>query len=307
MLSFLKKLDPVARAVQKNRLDLRAAAGLERREVALPDGRTIAYLDSGGAHPPLVLVHGIGANKDHWPRLARRLASRFRILALDLPGFGESSKEGDFSMTGQAEAVVAFADAVGLRRFHLAGSSMGGRIVAEVAHRHADRLLSLWLLDPAGAEGERPSEMIEGLLAGEGVPLFAQTAEEYAASVAFTMSQPPHIPKPALRVLAAESAAAYDLNHEIFGRMVEEMAAGPPTEALLDGIEVPTLITWGDEDRVLHSSGARTIAARMPNATVRIMRGIGHIPMLEDPEATARAYLAFHDSTASDDDASDDA
>ena len=92
---------------------------------------------------------------------------------------------------GQAEAALAIADALGLERFHLAGSSMGGRIVAEVAAAHPDRLLSLWLLAPAGAEGERPSEMIETLLDGGDVPLFSQTAQEYADSVAFTMSQPP--------------------------------------------------------------------------------------------------------------------
>ena len=296
MLSFLKKLDPIALAVEKSRRDLRAKAGFTVEETALPDGRTIAYLDTGGAHPPLLLVHGIGASKDHWPRLARRLAGRFRILAMDLPGFGDSAKTGDVSMVGQAETVVAFADALGLRRVHLAGSSMGGRIVAEVAHRHADRLLSLWLLDPAGAEGERPSEMIEGLFAGEGVPLFARTADEYAASVAFTMSQPPSIPTPALRVLAAESAEAYDRNLDIFRQMSEAFATGPTTEAILTDVAVPTLVTWGEEDRVLHPSGAATIAAAMPDATVHLLPGVGHLPMLEDPDAAARAYLSFLDA-----------
>ena len=295
-MGLLSRLDPVARAVRKAREDLRAKAGLVASTLTLPDGREVAYLDDGADAPPLVLVHGIGASRDHWPRLARRLAGRLRLVALDLPGFGESAKTGDLSMTGQAEAVVAAADALGLGRFHLAGSSMGGRIVAEVAHRHADRLLSLWLLDPAGAQGEKSSEMIAGLLAGEGVPLFARTSAEYAASVAFTMSQPPAIPRPALRVLAAESAQAYDRNLEIFRQMSEEFAAGPTTEALLDGVAVPTLISWGTEDRVLHPSGAATIAAAMPDATVRLMPGIGHLPMLEDPDATAADYLAFLDA-----------
>ena len=295
MFAFLRRLDPVARAVDRARRRLRAEAGLARRQLALPDGREVVYLDTETDKPPLVLVHGIGASKDHWPHLARRLADRVRVVAPDLPGFGESDVAGDLSMVGQGEAVVAFLDALGLDRVHLAGSSMGGRVVAELAHRHAGRLRSLWLLDPAGAQGEAPGEMIEGLFAGEGVPLFARTPEEYEASIAFTMRQPPDIPRPALRVLAAESAAVYDHNTDVFAAMSWEMAVGPTTEDLLRDVAVPTLVTWGEDDRVLHPSGAATIAAAMPDATVRLMPGVGHLPMMEAPDATARDWLAFLD------------
>ena len=302
-MGFLSRFDPVARAVDKARRDLRDKAGLVRSSLALPDGREIAYLDNGradDARPPLVMLHGIGASMDHWPRLARRLAERVRAVAPDLPGFGESDRDpdGDYSMTAQADAVVAFADALGLDRFHLAGSSMGGRIAAEIAHRYPDRLRSLWLLAPAGAEGERPSEMIEGLLAGEPVPLFSRTADEYAATLDYIMTRPPKVPKPALRVLAAESAEGYALNHTIFKAMSDEFVARPSTEVLLEGLDVPTLITWGEDDRVLHPSGAATTAAGMPDATVEVMAETGHLPMMEDPEATAAAYLAFLDAHA---------
>ncbi|WP_420456002.1 alpha/beta fold hydrolase [Rubrivirga sp.] len=293
MFGFLKSLDPVARAVDRARRRLRAKAGLERRTLRLDDGREIVYLDTGTDLPPLVAVHGIGASKDHWPRLAALVADRVRVVAPDLPGFGESDVTGDLSMVGQAQAVVAFLDALGLDRVHLAGSSMGGRVVAEVAHRHPDRLRSLWLLAPAGAEGDRPSEMIEGFFAGEGVPLFARTPAEYEASVAFTMRRPPPIPRPALRVLAAESAEAYDHTVQVFLDMSWEFAFGPSTEALLAGLDVPTLISWGELDRVLHPSGAATIAAGMPDATVRTMSGVGHLPMLEAPDETAEVFRAF--------------
>ena len=298
-MGFFARFDPVARAVERARRALREAAGLARRSVTLPDGRAVVMLDggpAGDARAPLVMVHGIGASKDHWPRLARPLAARLRVIAPDLPGFGESDAEGDFSMAAQAEAVVALADTLGLETFHLAGSSMGGRIAAEVAHRHPERLRSLWLLAPAGAQGERPSEMIENLLAGQGIPLFSRTAAEYAATLRYTMSRPPDIPRPALRVLAAESAAHYDLNHAIFATMSQELATGPTTETLLDGLAVPTLITWGADDRVLHPSGATTLAAGLPDATVEVMPDTGHLPLLEDPETTAAAYLAFLDA-----------
>ena len=298
LTSWLRALDPVARAVDRARSDLRARAGLVRRVVSLPSGVEVAYLDTEADLPPLVLLHGIGASKDHWPRLARHLAGRFRVVAPDLPGFGESSKPvgADYSMPAQAEHVRQFLEALKLGAVHLAGSSMGGRVAAQFAATHPGLVRTLWLLDPAGAEGERHSEMVERVLAGEPTPLFSRTADEYAATLAFTMSRPPDIPRPALRVLAAEGAPFYEHYHRLFDALTAELLEGPSTEDLLRGLALPTLVTWGEEDRVLHVSGADAIGAAMPNATVRRMPGIGHLPMLEDPARTAADYLAFHDA-----------
>ena len=293
MLDLLKKLDPVAYAVRRARALARRRAGMERREVRLPSGLDVAYLDTGGAGAPLVLVHGIGASKDHWPPLAAALGGRFRTVAPDLPGYGESTHDADTSLTGLAEAVRAFAEALDLGRFHLAGSSMGGRVAAELAAAHPDAVRTLWLLNPAGARGEALSEMIARTEAGEPPPLFSRTPEEYAEVVAFTMTEPPAIPRPALRVLAAEGALHYDRYRVLFDALADELRDGPTTEDLLAGLDVPTLVTWGAEDRVLHPSGAATIAAAMPNARAHVMPGVGHVPMLEDPEATAAAYLAW--------------
>ena len=298
MRSWLRTLDPIARAVDKNRTDLRAKAGFHRRTRTLPDGRIVVYLDTETDLPPLLLLHGIGASKDHWPRLARRLNGRFRLIAPDLPGFGESDRTGPFTLPAQAEAALAFADGLGIGRFHLAGSSMGGRVAAEVAARHPERVRTLWLLNPAGAAGEALSEMIQTVQAGGDVPLFAKTGAEYAAVLRYTMETPPHVPRVALRVLGAEMRADHDLHLQIFRQMAEAFAAGPTTEALLAGVDVPTLVTWGAADRVLHPSGAQTIAAGMPDARPHVMPGVGHLPHLENPDGAAEAYLAFQHGIA---------
>ena len=295
MLDLLKRLDPVAYAVRRARALARRRAGLERRTVRLPSGLDIVYLDSGGEGAPLVLVHGIGASKDHWPALAAQIGGRLRTVVPDLPGYGESTHDADTSLGGLAEAVRALAEALDLGRFHLAGSSMGGRVAAELAAAYPDRVRTLWLLDPAGARGEALSEMIERTEAGEPPPLFSRTAGEYADVLAFTMTEPPDIPRPALRVLAAEGAAHYDRYRSLFDALADELRDGLTTEDLLRGLPIPTLVTWGGADRVLHPSGAATIAAAMPNARVHLMPGVGHVPMLEDPEAAAAAYLAFLD------------
>ncbi|MDT0630245.1 alpha/beta fold hydrolase [Rubrivirga litoralis] len=293
MLDLLRKLDPVAYAVRRARALARRRAGLSRREARLPSGLDVVYLDSGGAGAPLVLVHGIGASKDHWPPLAERLGGRFRIVVPDLPGYGESEHDADTSLAGLTAAVYELAETLELGPFHLAGSSMGGRVAAELAAAHPDAVRTLWLIDPAGARGEALSEMIERTEAGEPPPLFSRTPDEYADVVAFTMSEPPDLPRPALRVLAAEGALHYDRYRRLFDALADELRDGPTTEELLAGLDVPTLVTWGGADRVLHPSGAATIAAAMPNARAHVMPGLGHVPMLEDPEGTAAAYLAW--------------
>lgn len=296
MLDLLRKLDPVALAVRRARRMARRRAGMDRHEVTLPSGADVVYLDTGGAGVPLILVHGIGASKDHWPPLAAQIGGRFRILAPDLPGFGESTHDGvDTSMVGQAQTLDAFADALGLGRFHLAGSSMGGRVAAVYAAAHPDRLRSLWLLDPAGALGTELSEMIQQIEAGAPPPLFSRTADEYAEVIAFTMAEPPDWPRPALRVLAAEGAPHYDRYLALFDALADEIRDGKTTEEILAGLDVPTLVTWGGADRVLHPSGAATIAAAVTDGRAHVMPGLGHVPMLEDPEGSAAAYLAFLD------------
>src|SRR3546814_19009731 len=98
------------------------------------------------------MVHGIGADKDNWAQIAPFLRGTGRLIALDLPGFGDSGKptDGDYSIVAQAERLGQFLDALKLPRAHFAGNSMGGAVVLEFAHRHPERVQSLWLLDPAG-------------------------------------------------------------------------------------------------------------------------------------------------------------
>src|SRR5436853_5216754 len=107
----------------------RALAGLERKEIELPGGLHYAYLD-GGHGEPLMLLHGFGANKDNFLRVARFLTARYRVIVPDHIGFGESAhpRDADYSPAAQAERLRALAQSLGMTRLHLGGNSMGGQI-----------------------------------------------------------------------------------------------------------------------------------------------------------------------------------
>ncbi len=268
----------------------RGAAGLERKEIDAA-GFHIVYLD-GGQGDPLVLIHGFGADKDNWTRVSKYLTPRYRVIAPDLPGFGESSKpeNGKYSIKDQVGYLHAILQALDLKNVSLGGSSMGGHIAAMYAATYPNEVKSLWLVAPAGVSTADQSEL-GGLLAGGGAnPLLARTPEEFETVVHFVMAEPPYIPGSIRNVLANRAAANYPLHARIFTQLLEGDA---PLEPSVTGLVTPTHILWGDYDRALSVNGAQILAALIPKATVTIMPGIGHLPMIERPRASAEDYLDF--------------
>jgi pimeloyl-ACP methyl ester carboxylesterase len=267
----------------------RSAAGLSRHETDV-DGFHIVYLE-GGQGEPLLLLHGFGADKDNFTRVAKFLTPRFHVIAPDLPGFGESSKPADASYTivEQVERVHAFAQSLGFKTVHIGGSSMGGEISAVYAAKYPAETGSLWLLAPAGVASAPPSDLALRIQQGGNNPLIAANADEFAAVFQFVMADPPFVPRRILDVMGRTAVANHDLNLKIFG----QLHGSPPLESQVQGLAVPTRIVWGDKDRALNVGGAGILAGLMPKARVLILPGIGHLPMLERPREVGEDYLAF--------------
>ncbi|WP_293002546.1 alpha/beta fold hydrolase [Nevskia sp.] len=277
----------------------RMRAGLQRSQTDIP-GFGIVYLEGGPADaPPVLLLHGIGADKDNWTRVAAFLTKRYRVYAVDLPGFGESGKPADarYRVADQVERVAQIAKALKIERFHLGGNSMGGWIAAAYAIAHPEQVRSLWLLDPAGVFGADDSEMVKLMAAGLPVPLFARSEADFGRVLHFVMQKPPFIPAPVRAVLARRQIANLTLNEFIFTEIREQSGAlDASLAALQPPLPTPTLIVWGEQDRVLHVSGAAILQRLLPNSQLQRLPAIGHLPMLEAPGAVTRAYLAFLDT-----------
>ncbi|MGB9148761.1 MAG: alpha/beta hydrolase [Burkholderiales bacterium] len=270
----------------------RRRAGLVRKQIDLPGGLHYAYLE-GGEGEPLMLLHGFGANKDNFTRVARLLTSHYRVIVPDHIGFGESAHppDADYSPAGQAIRLRALAKALGIEKLHLGGSSMGGHIALTYAALYPAEVNSLWLIDSGGAWTAPASEMAALLNETGQNPLMAKSEEEFAGIFSFVMSDRPFILRPMLNVLARERMRNFALEDRIFRRIKADSV-----EARIDGMTTPTLIVWGEKDRVIHVETAGILHKLLPNSRVIMMPGIGHLPMIERPRQCAEDYLYFREA-----------
>jgi len=169
---------------------------------------------------------------------------------------------------------------------------MGGHIAGAYTATHPEKVKSLVMIAPGGVASAEPSEMAHRLAAGGANPLIVATADDYEDLLDFVFFERPFIPRPIKTVFVREAIAHRPLNVSIFKQYRDPRHLEPLENGLKD-MAVPTLIIWGAEDRVLHASGARILAAAMPKARAVVMAGVGHVPMIEKPEDTAALILAF--------------
>jgi pimeloyl-ACP methyl ester carboxylesterase len=272
----------------------RSRAGLERKETTLADGTRMVWLE-GGTGAPLVLVHGFGADKDNFTRVARYLTPHYRVIAPDLVGFGESAHRADvdYHYAAQAGRLRAFVQALGLSRIDLGGNSMGGGIAMSYAAQHPTEVASLWLIDCAGIAEAPPSELAKIVTTTGENPLMITQESDFPAFLKFVMSDPPYIPGSVMDVLARERIANQALERQVFAQIATDSVS-----ASIKGLATPTLILWGDEDRALSVGTVPVLRMLLPNAQAVVMPHIGHAPMIERPKDSAEDYLRFRQGLA---------
>ena len=180
------------------------------------DGHRIPYL-VGGDGPPLVLLHGFGADKDHWSVVSRYLTNHFTVYAPDLPGFGEADRKTDVSYGREAQItrLKMFLDGLNLSEVSLGGSSMGGYLAFMFAHRYPNSVNKLWLLAPAGALSAEPSEFMLTLEENSN-PLIVETEPQLQELARLCFFKPPSIPKRFKKVLLDRSSRVADFNRMVF-------------------------------------------------------------------------------------------
>ncbi len=267
----------------------RSMSGLEKKSITIDD-HTIVYLE-GGEGEVILLVHGFNGEKDNWTRFARPLTKKYRVIATDDPGFGESTfrKESSYSIKNQVERFAKFTAALKLKKFHMAGNSMGGAISGNFALRYPERLLSLALINAAGIKNAEKSEFLRASEKGINL-LVVKKPADYKSIMNFVFINPPFLPAPIIRYLGEVNLKRTPQNELIFEQIRNDIKS---LEMHLHKIKTPTLVLWGDRDRVLHVSGADIFHKNLENSKLVIMKDCGHVPMIERPGEAANHYLNF--------------
>ena len=284
--------------VQLMRWLMRKRARVVRKTVVV-DGRIWPYLEGGDrSKPTLVMVHGFGADKDHWTFYAPWLTRDYHLIAPDLPGFGENDRDGElpFDVTSQAARLKGFLDVLGIERPHLGGNSMGGWIALRFAIDYPDRLRTLTLMNNAGIMGADESELQKLAADRDYNPLVLASLDDADRLIAFVVRKPTHVPARLKPVIYADALKHRDLLDKIFWVIADEMEQKPLNDQL-GGVKVPTLIIWGRHDKLIDVSCVAVLEAGIAGSRSHIFEHVAHVPMIEDPKATAdvqREFLAKH-------------
>jgi len=270
----------------------RSVSGLGYKTVVIGD-ETWHYLEGGPRDAEMVLLlHGFGGDKDNWTRFSKSLTDRYRVIAPDLPGFGESTRhpDWDYSLPPQRSRVSGFVQALGLEQFHVVGHSMGGHLAALYTYRYPEQVLSMALFNNAGVDAPDVSDLQRALAKGDN-PLVVKSLEDFDGLLAFASYKQPFVPWPVKGVLAQRALDYAEFNQFIFESLISDSSSN--LEPILADVEAPVLILWGEYDRVVDVSSVNVMRPLLPRTEVVIMKDTGHLPMLERSAETATHYLRF--------------
>ena len=258
-----------------------------------------------GTGPPVVFLHGFGANRTHWTPWLPGLTTDHECLTVDLPGFGEAPApaDGDYSPAGMARAVVDWIEDLDLDDCTIVGHSMGGGVAL---------LVALYLLDRA-AGGGRPR--LGGLVSVAGaaypqrVPPFVHLARRrWAAGLGFALLPKRWLVRVAMRQIVVEKAAVTPERVEAYAGPMRSAARRrafldcarrivPPdiaeVTARIPEIDVPALCLWGRQDPVIPLSIGRRLAHDLPRGRLEVIDGCGHQVVEERPVESLAILRAF--------------
>ena len=245
--------------------------------------------DDHGDGEPLVLLHGVATSRLIWRRVIEPLARRRRVIAVDVPGFGQSAPVGPgFDLERVADRL---AEGVGVERFDLVGHSLGGAVAVATAARHPEAVRRLVLVAPAGL-APRATRVAAALGVAAERAVYARRALGYQlvarsrgrrAMFGTTVADAGRLHPADARLLLDASGGARRVSsgvrRALEADLRDDLAAAP----------MPVGFIWGTADRVVPYSGLEALRRLRPDAVVETLRGTGHVPQIEAPAEFAAA------------------
>lgn len=284
--------------------------GAPSQFVKIASGVEVHLRDEGPRDgEPIVLLHGSNADLHTWEPWVEDLARTHRVIRFDQVGHGLTGPDPahDYSRANFTADIAEVLDALGIDKAIIAGNSMGGKHALSFAVAYPARVGGLILVDGSGApmpEEEKPEEE-------------DKDAKDSGGNIGFAIAQTPGInllveqitPRSLIRQSLEQSVSnqavvteeAVDRYWELLRypgnrrATIKRFAApyDPLSEAEIAAVTAPTLILWGDEDRLIPVEAGRWLDRTMPNSEIVVYQGIGHLPHEEAPEATLKAVRAW--------------
>ena len=259
------------------------------------EGGVIAY-DQAGTGAPILLLHGLFADKEQWtPLLCLLSEAGYRAIAPDLPGYGKSLEGyglGVYALESERDLVLAFADRLGLSRFHLAGSSMGGAVAALMTSKMPYRVRTLAFIgSPQGVEAWSPA--VQDAIR-EGVnPFIPVTDAELSLELSLLFVKPPSLP-PERR---EQILAGYIQNNAHYVKVWNIVNLYDNVLTRDGGVKmprtVPSFILWGMNDQIFSIKGASKLKRWLGRGELERLPAAGHLLLEENAEAAFARYQRF--------------
>jgi abhydrolase domain-containing protein 6 len=267
-------------------------AGADLVEVEVAEHRW-SVLEAGDAGKPLIVfVHGFVGSKENWLPVMRELAKTNRLVAPDLPGWGDSERraDADYGPVAQMERLAAFLRALPARPVLLVGHSMGGQIVGLLAARHPELVDRVALMSSAGVTFNE-NAFVTAVLAGEN-PYQVTSKAELKRFLGTVFVDPPFVPWPANEAIVRRRRADVDFEQQVLA----QIGRGPDAlvlESELGRIRAPVLLLWCRDDKVIDVSAAETFRKGLRDSTTVLLSGCGHMPLMAQPKQVAEAFASF--------------
>ncbi|TMK72250.1 MAG: alpha/beta hydrolase [Actinobacteria bacterium] len=269
------------------------------RRIDIGGARDINYVEMGPeSGKALLLVHGLGGAWQNWLETIPHFAREHRVIALDLPGFGQAPlPDWEVSVEAYGRLVHEFADAIGIRTCTIVGNSMGGFVAAEAATRRQDRFEQLVLASAAGISHARMKRQ----------PAEVAARMSIATAPLTLRNERRLIRRPRIRQIFFSGLfyAPHRLRPELLWEFLHHGTGKPGFVPAVQGligydildrledVEVPTMIVWGRNDHVVPPNDAIGYAKRLHNSRTVIFDKTGHVPMAERPVRFNRVLEAF--------------
>lgn len=279
-------------------------AGRETIEI---HGQPVTY-HRFGEGPPVLLLHGITSSSRTWKAVTPRLAERYTVIAPDLLGHGRSAKpQGDYSIGGYASGVRDLLVALDLPRVTVVGHSLGGGVAMQFGYQFPQRVERLVLVDSGGIGREVSLALRAAALPGSELVLpllFTPTLHDALFGLRRALAGVGLEPNADVRGVAegfasltrADARRAFlDTVRSVIDPSGQRVSA---RDRLYLTSDIPSLIVWGENDRIIPVEHARVAHELMPGSRLEIFAGAGHFPFNDDPERFAGLLGEFIEATA---------